>query len=298
MSQNFKSLLMLLSLLTGALFSGAVSAIDNFFGNMLAPILLFTMLFITFCCVDLRELRLSMLHVWIVLFQIVAAVGSYYLILPYGGEILAQGVMVCFVTPVAMAAVVIGQMLGAKVVTIASFSMFCNFVLAIFIPIFFARVGGEGCTFALILAKVVPLMVLPPLVAHTLRSIVPSVTTWIGNRGYLSFYFWLFSVTISIGRTMAYVLDNSDQIGVAIIVALSLGALIACAIQYLAGRALGVKYGDAVAGQQSLGQKNTILAIWMAQTFLSPIASIAPTAYVLWQNLANSYLVFKHKEGR
>lgn len=297
MSSNVKSLLMILALLTGAFFSDVVTLIDNLSGGTIAPILLFTMLFITFCCVDLRELKFSMLHVWIVLFQVAAAVGSYFLLLPFG-QTLAQGVMVCFVTPIAMAAVVIGQMLGAKVVTIASFSMFCNVVLAIFIPFFFTHIGSEGCTFLMILAKVGPLMVLPPILAQLLRCTVPAITSWFGARGYLSFYIWLFSVTISIGRTMAYVLDNLEEIEPSLIAWLSLGALAACIIQYSVGRYLGVRYGDLAAGQQSLGQKNTILAIWMAQMFLSPIASIAPTAYVLWQNLVNSYLVFKHKEQK
>ncbi len=295
LNPNIKSLLMILALCVGACFSGAVTAIDNFTGCMIAPILLFSMLFITFCCVDLRDLRFSMLHFWILLFQGVTAVGSYYLLLPFG-QILAQGVMVCFITPVAMASVVVGQMLGAKVVTIASVSMFCNFVLALFIPFFFTYIGSQGCSFTMILAKVAPLMVAPPLVAQLLRFTVPSVTSWFGSRGYLSFYLWLFSITISIGRTMAYVLENIEVIEFSLITILSIGAFFACFIQYFAGRVLGKYYGDPAAGQQSLGQKNTILAIWMAQMFLSPVASIAPTAYVLWQNLTNSYLIFKHKD--
>jgi len=46
-----------------------------------------------------------------------------------------------------------------------------------------------------------------------------------------------------------------------------------------------------------LGQKNTILAIWMAQMYLNPISSIAPGAYVLWQNIINSYQVWLHRKN-
>ena len=42
-----------------------------------------------------------------------------------------------------------------------------------------------------------------------------------------------------------------------------------------------------------MGQKNTILAIWMAQTYLNPLSSIVPAAYVLWQNLINSYQLWR-----
>jgi BASS family bile acid:Na+ symporter len=46
-----------------------------------------------------------------------------------------------------------------------------------------------------------------------------------------------------------------------------------------------------------LGKKNTILAMWMAQNFLHPIVSIAPAAYILWQNIINSYQLWKKSRG-
>lgn len=52
------------------------------------------------------------------------------------------------------------------------------------------------------------------------------------------------------------------------------------------------------AGGQSLGQKNTVLAVWMAQSFLDPISSIAPTAYIVWQNFVNSYQIYRHDQRK
>ncbi len=294
MNQNLKSLLMIAAIFLGALLPHTVTTLDIATAGMLSPVLLFMMLFITFCCVDLRDLRFSMLHVWIMLFQLVTAVGSYYLLLPFG-EIMAQGVMVCFLMPVAMAAVVVGRMLGAKVVTIASFSMICNIVISLFVPLFFAHIGSDGCTFSLILAKVAPLTIVPPFAAQTLRCLLPAVTSWFGGRGYISYYLWLISLVISIGRTVTFVFNNLDSIDLSLGLALALGSLVTCIIQYKVGGILGDRYGDHAAGQQSLGQKNTILAIWMTQSFLSPVASIAPTAYVLWQNFTNSYKIFRYK---
>ena len=40
-------------------------------------------------------------------------------------------------------------------------------------------------------------------------------------------------------------------------------------------------------------RKNTVLAVWMAQSFLNPLSSIAPTAYIVWQNFVNSYQIWK-----
>ena len=39
--------------------------------------------------------------------------------------------------------------------------------------------------------------------------------------------------------------------------------------------------------------ENTILAIWMAQVYLNPLSSIAPASYVLWQNIINSWQLWK-----
>ena len=58
-------------------------------------------------------------------------------------------------------------------------------------------------------------------------------------------------------------------------------------------RAIGRRYGDPAAGGQSLGQKNTVLAVWMAQSFLDPISSVAPTAYIVFQNFVNSYQIWR-----
>lgn len=79
--------------------------------------------------------------------------------------------------------------------------------------------------------------------------------------------------------------------------ALALVAALMCMAQFYAGRVIGRRCGDRIAGAQGLGQKNTVLAIWMALTYLNPIASVAPAAYVAWQNTINSLqLYFKTRQ--
>ncbi|MFI3316300.1 MAG: transporter [Rikenellaceae bacterium] len=297
MNQYTKSILMLAAMSLGAIFSKSVTFVDSLASGMIAPALLFAMLFITFCCVDLRDLKFSMMHVWIVVFQLITAITSFYLLLPFG-HIFAQGVMVCFIAPVAMAAVVVGRLLGAKVLTIATFTIVCNVVMAIFIPLFFIHIGSEGCSFAMILRRVAPLLIAPPILAQLIRYTIPSITSWFGQRGYLSYYIWLVSLVVTVGRTVNFVVNNINSIELLLAIALALGSLATCLIQYRVGRLIGCRYGDPAAGEQSLGQKNTILAIWMTQTFLSPVASIAPTAYVIWQNLMNSYKIYRVEKGK
>jgi BASS family bile acid:Na+ symporter len=80
---------------------------------------------------------------------------------------------------------------------------------------------------------------------------------------------------------------------------LALVSLLTCLAQFGIGRRIGAACGDKVAGTQGLGQKNTVLAIWMALTYLNPISSVAPAAYVAWQNTINSLqLYFKAKHSK
>ena len=72
-----------------------------------------------------------------------------------------------------------------------------------------------------------------------------------------------------------------------------------CCAQFVAGRKIGRRCGDKIAGAQGLGQKNTVLAIWMSLTYLNPISSVGPAAYVAWQNTINSaQLYVKAKRDR
>ena len=58
---------------------------------------------------------------------------------------------------------------------------------------------------------------------------------------------------------------------------------------------VGGHYGDKVSGGQGLGQKNTVLAVWLALAYMHPIASIAPAAYIAWQNIINSWQLVRHR---
>ncbi len=123
--RNLKSIAMPTAMVVGALLCRPVAAVEEWSGRMITPALIFLMLFVTFCRVKPREMRLSWLHVWLLLFQTAASAAVYFALLPFDTTI-AQGAMICILTPVAMAAVVIAGMLGANVVTVATYSLLCN----------------------------------------------------------------------------------------------------------------------------------------------------------------------------
>ena len=46
-----------------------------------------------------------------------------------------------------------------------------------------------------------------------------------------------------------------------------------------------------------LGQKNTAIGIWMATTYLNPLASLFPALYSVWQNVFNSWQLWRYKKS-
>ncbi len=289
--RNVKTVAMPSAMVVGALFRRQVTALEAWSGQMITPTLIFLMLFVTFCRVKPRQMKPSMLHLWLLLIQAVACVGVYVALHPFD-PVVAQGAMICVLAPVAMAAVVIAGMLGADVATMATYSLLCNMAVAVYAPVVISFTGTGVCSFTEILARIAPLLIMPFAAAQFCRFVFPKGAQWIGDHGQISFYMWLLSLVVIIGRTTAFIIDLHDA-SLRTELWLAVAALVLCLAQFKVGRMLGRRYGDAVAGGQSLGQKNTVLAVWMAQSFLDPIASIAPTAYIVWQNFVNSYQIYK-----
>lgn len=289
--RNVKTVAMPTAMVVGALLCRPISALEELSGQMITPTLIFLMLFVTFCRVKPSQMKPSMLHVWLLLVQTVACIGVFLLLRPLD-LILAQGAMVCVLAPVAMAAVVIAGMLGADVATMATYSLLCNMAVAVYAPVVISFTGTGVCSFTEILARIAPLLIMPFAAAQFCRFVFPKGAQWIGDHGQISFYMWLLSLVVIIGRTTAFIIDLHDA-SLRTELWLAVAALVLCLTQFKVGRMLGRRYSDAVAGGQSLGQKNTVLAVWMAQSFLDPIASIAPTAYIVWQNFVNSYQIYR-----
>ncbi len=286
-----RTVAMPICMLVGALLCYPISAFDAWCGHATTPVLVCMMLFVTFCRVDMREMRPTMMHVWLLVVQFVGCVAVYATLRPFG-ETLAQGGMICVLMPIAMGAVVIGGMLGAKVETMATHCLVCNLATALVAPVILSYTGTGECTLWQILGRIAPMLIVPFVAGQVCRRWVKPVAQWVGQHSQISFYIWLVSLLIIIGRTTHFIiLSGTEELHTEI--ALAAVALVICIAQFCVGRRIGRRYGDAAAGGQSLGQKNTVLAVWMAQSFLSPLACVAPTAYIVWQNIVNSYQIYK-----
>ena len=288
-----RSISMPLGMVLGVLLCYPITIFDEWCGGITTPFFIFSMLFCTFCRVNVRDMKPSWLHLWLMVVQIVATFAIYFVLLPLGDTI-AQGGMICALAPMAMGAVVIAGMLGANIATMATHSLICNLVIAFVAPPLLSMWGNGTCTVMEILARVAPLLIAPFVLAQLTRWLTPTAAHWIGSRTMLPFYIWLFSLVVIMGKTTWFIIESGTEYIATEFILAGVAAVI-CLMQFGVGHWLGRKYGDRAAGGQALGQKNTVMAIWLAQAFLNPLACIAPTAYIVWQNIVNSYQIYKHR---
>ena len=193
-------------------------------------------------------------------------------------------------------------MLGGNIAVLATYTLLSNLTVATLSPLVFSLIGSQTAlpffeSFGIVCRQMIPLLILPFVIAVLLKRFAPRIHRQLRERQQISFYLWAVALTIVMGNTVAFLMkqDASNYVNE---IWMALLALAVCCAQFLAGRRIGRRYRNKIAGAQGLGQKNTILAIWMAQTYLTPIASVGPAAYVIWQNLINSYQLWakRHRE--
>lgn len=291
--RQLKGYMMPFAMMVGLFFHQQISALD-----VLIPYLIFVMLLLTYIKLSWGGIVFTKMHLWLFLFQLIGSVSIYFLIVPFS-PILAQGAMICILAPTATSAPVIAGMLGGNVLSLTGYSLISNFLAVLLAPIMFSYIGYHQLPFLdsafQISQKVAFLLVVPFLLAIFLNKYTPKVSGLLQRTSSISFYLWSVALAVVTGKTINFILIQGAS-NVLIECLLAIFSLLICILQFWFGRKMGGFYHDTIAGGQGLGQKNTILAIWMAQVYLNPISSIGPGAYVLWQNMINSWQVWKARK--
>lgn len=284
---------------TGNLVSSVVSVVQ--------PGLIFSMLFVTFCKVRVKELKPSRWHLWLLLFQLLMFIVislsiGFFRDMPSVVKVLLESAMMCFICPTATAAAVITTRLGGNSASLISYTIQINMVVALVAPLFLAYshpVDGMSlsASFLVILGKVFPLLLSPLICAVLVRRFIPVLHGWLVTKGRnLPFYLWLVALSLAIAMTTRAIAHSS--LSVTIMAVIAVVSLVCCLLQFYIGRRIGTRYGDVIAAGQSLGQKNTVFAIWFAYTFLTPVTAIAGGFYSVWHNLVNTRQLYRHNKGK
>ena len=271
----------------------------------LIPVVLFVLLYVTFCKIQIKEMRPRAWHFWLQTIRVSLSAFFVWLITLTSDpnlRLVLEGMFVCVICPTAAAAPVVTEKLGGSIGSLTVYAIIANVVTSIIIPLFFPMVEkSSDISFAtaslMVLRNVTTVLVIPLVLALVSRRVIPRVTDRIKEFRNLGFYLWCFNLTIITGITMRNILHASLP-GTVLAFLLILPLFIAL-LQFTIGKLVGRYYGDSISAGQALGQKNTVVGIWLTLTFLNPLAAVAPGAYVLWQNMVNALqLWYKQKYGR
>ena len=271
--------------------------------GILQPTLIFGMLFITFCKISPTELKPCRWHAWLMLVQVTlfALLAGVLILFPQiPGRLLIESAMICFICPTACAAAVVCANLGGNAAHLTSYILLINMAAALIIPLIVPLVNPhEGqtfvATFLLILRRVFPTLICPLMLAWGIRYTMPQLARYLQNTGDTAFYLWTIALTMAIGVTTRSIAHS--HVPLPTLIGIALVALVCCWVQFSIGRYLGAPQNDRIAAGQAIGQKNTVFAIWMAYTFLTPVTAIAGGFYSVWHNLFNSYQLYKKRKA-
>lgn len=311
--QKIKRWMLIIAMVTGAslyLVYHAIPGLHSAGPVLLAickktqPTLLFIMLYLCFSRIEIGQLRPQKWQLWLLLIQGLSFVAISLLIMwavGAGGEFAAricenripiEAFMLCMITPTATACAVITGRLGGNMAGVMSYTILINLLVAVLVPTFVPLLYPSGditfwAAFFKILAKVFPLLIAPGICAWLTRLLLPKLHGWLSRNAHLSFYVWAVSLTLAILMSTRAIVHSGK--GAGLLATIALLSLVACALQFWAGRKIGGHYGDCITPGQSLGQKNTVFQIWLSYTFFDPVLSVTGGFYSIWHNIFNTW---------
>ncbi len=273
---------------------GAGTALGPLFAAVL-PLLMFLVLFVTFCKVDFRALRPVGWHLWVGLFQLLSIAVLMALIVGCGlrgnSLVLTEALLMCVISPCATAAAVVTQKLGGSLEQTTTYTFLSNFLTALLVPVCFPMIEKSAditfmSAFTKILYEVAVVLLAPMLLAYVVKHHMKRLHRRIVAIRDLSYYLWACTLMIVTGTTVRNIVHAEAT--VVLLTAIALSALAVCIVQFAVGRFVGHYFGHTQEAGQAMGQKNTTFAIWLSSTYLNPLSSVGPGCYILWQNIINS----------
>ncbi|MEM0979327.1 MAG: hypothetical protein AAGH78_03540 [Cyanobacteria bacterium P01_H01_bin.58] len=204
---------------------------------------------------------------------------------------LALAAFMTAMAPTAAAAPVMTQLLKGRVDYVMSSVILTNCFAAITLPLVLPFISPNQDIHIDVAALLSTLMVvmLPLAIAQLLQCWVPQVVTILLPVKKAGFYIWMAAIYLAVAKATHFIEVEStatwNDIG-----AIALISLTICALNFGCGTWLGDRDWGQEMGQ-SLGQKNTLLSIWISLTFLTPAIALGPMFYIVFQNLYNAYLL-------
>ncbi len=246
---------------------------------------LMLLLFLAFLRVRLSRTLFRREHLYAALLLPLGAGLAYQLGALYDRE-LAVNLLVIALAPTAVITPVLVDLARGKVTYAIGGILVTHLAWALYLPLLLPFVADARPSIPALLGLFWTVGVtvgLPLLLAQTVRRWGSGALPFFDRVGKYGIYLFLINVTIAAGRLSQY-LRYEAAVSLTFLLLVAAGVVLVGGLLFAVGSRV-CPPGLTLEGSLVLGRKNTMLSIWMALTFLSPLAIIAPMLYILFQNV-------------
>lgn len=275
-----------------ALWDASREFFDNETGHagLVVPPMIMLMLLFSFIDVKFGKQSTGWSHLRIPLFMVALATGAYFVVMRLtGDQNFAVMAFLIGMSPTANAAPVITGLLKRRedyvTLSVVLTNLFAAFALA---PLVELVIGGSIEIDTLGMAwKTVLLIGTPFALSVVLRKFFPRAADFVRRWKIFSFYLWMVMLFTVCAQSSAYICRQENLSPTILLEIFGISAAM-CALNFFGGFCLGEpKFRRECS--QSVGQKNTMLMLWVGLAFFNPIVALGPTFYVVCHNLWNSW---------
>lgn len=288
-----KTLLLLAVILTGIFFPFTHSL------AFLIKYLLMIMLFFSFLKMEIKKEDILINHFYIILSNLFIPLVSYFFLVAFGKLQLAQVAFITGIAPTAIASPIIINLLKGKIEYVVISILLTNFVIAFLLPFLIPEMLNSSSTisFSDVLFPVAEIFLIPFFLSLILKKYFVKLKNSLENFNKYVFYVLILNINLGTAKASNYIGEEMG-FGDPIIYQIAAVSFFLCFLSFFIGWLISTK-NLRMEGSQSLGQKNNGFTVWVALTFISPLAVLGPVFYILFQNTYISWQLHQgNKSGK
>ncbi len=263
--------------------------------SFLVRYLLMIMLFLSFLDLRIQPGTLRQ-GIWRVLIANLAVAFLAYALLSFFDHDLALTGFLTGIAPTATASPVLVGFVGGQVPFMVASVLLTNIAIALVVPLVLPALAGAALQISTwqVLQPVLLVMFIPLVLARLLKLFPNPVQDVFRGAKRLNFTVWLLNLLIISANASDFIRRQQADTFVSL-AQIALVSLLICIFNFSLG-ALISKSGFHRESSQALGQKNITFVVWIALTFINPMAAMGPTFYIIYHNLYNAWQIYRFEQ--
>jgi bile acid:Na+ symporter, BASS family len=263
--------------------------------SFMVQYLLMVMLFFAFLDIEVNPKNFHKGVLWVLLANLAVAFAAYEVFSRFSAD-LGLAAFITAIAPTAISSTVIVSFIEGRVDFMVAAVLLTNITMALVVPIALPFVVGATIPITTwdVLQPVLITMFAPLILARLVAHLPQNTQSVIRSGKRFSFPLWILNLFIISAKASDFVLrENSSSL--VVLGQIAIVSFIICVVNFGLGALLGGRrYWQE--SSQALGQKNNSFSIWVALTFISPLAAMGPTFYVLYHNLYNTWQIYRFEK--